>query len=156
MRDKRILCYLDDAWHDQLYIGNLNVQNERGREIYSFEWSKKYLEGTTDKLFLDSQIYADTYGRQYAGTHFFGMFYDSCPDRWGRLLMKRREALLAKKEGTTFLVKRFDRRNGKRIHMASAMTMLEKTDNDHDASYLDIADWLSAHSEDAYHFKEAL
>ena len=28
----------------------------------------------------------------------FGVFADSCPDRWGRLLMKRREAILAKKE----------------------------------------------------------
>ncbi len=28
----------------------------------------------------------------------FGVFADSCPDRWGRLLMKRHEAILAKKE----------------------------------------------------------
>lgn len=28
----------------------------------------------------------------------FGVFADSCPDRWGRLLMRRREAELARKE----------------------------------------------------------
>ena len=28
----------------------------------------------------------------------FGIFSDSCPDRWGRLLMKRREAILAREE----------------------------------------------------------
>ena len=56
------------------------------------------------------------------------------------------KALDITKEGTTFLVKRFDRFGDKRIHMASAMTMLNKTDNDHDASYLDIADWLTSHS----------
>lgn len=28
----------------------------------------------------------------------FGIFSDSCPDRWGRLLMKRREAVQARKE----------------------------------------------------------
>lgn len=28
----------------------------------------------------------------------FGIFLDSCPDRWGRVLMQRREAIIAKKE----------------------------------------------------------
>ena len=39
-------------------------------------------------------------GRQYAPADklMFGVFEDSCPDRWGRLLMKRREAITAKKE----------------------------------------------------------
>jgi len=53
------------------------------------------------------------------------------------------------REGTTFLVKRFDRAGKARIHMASAMTMLGKTDNDNYASYLDIADWITAHSSQA-------
>ena len=41
----------------------------------------------------------------YSGRYFpkdeklnFGMFLDSCPDRWGRVLMERREAALAKIE----------------------------------------------------------
>ena len=59
------------------------------------------------------------------------------------------QALSLTKEGTTFLVKRFDRIGKARIHMASAMTMLGKTDSDKDASYLDIADWLTAHSANA-------
>lgn len=39
-------------------------------------------------------------GRQYAPLNksMFGIFADSCPDRWGRTLMKRREAIIAKKE----------------------------------------------------------
>lgn len=44
----------------------------------------------------------------------------------------------------TFLVRRFDRQQGKRIHMTSAMALLDKTQKAHEASYLDIADWLSA------------
>ena len=38
-------------------------------------------------------------GRQYVNDdkNIFGVFADSCPDRWGRLLMKRREAIRAKK-----------------------------------------------------------
>ncbi len=47
------------------------------------------------------------------------------------------------KQGTTFLVRRFDRAKNKRIHFASAMTMLNRTDGDHDASYLEIAEFLS-------------
>jgi len=31
--------------------------------------------------------------------NLFGVFSDSCPDRWGRLLMRRREAILAAREG---------------------------------------------------------
>lgn len=54
------------------------------------------------------------------------------------------KALQITEDGSTFLVRRFDRQLGKRIHMASAMTMLDKTEKAHDASYLDIADWLSA------------
>lgn len=39
-------------------------------------------------------------GRQYVPIEkgLFGLFSDSCPDRWGRVLMKRREAVLARKE----------------------------------------------------------
>lgn len=85
------------AW--TLYLGNLYVQNERGKEIYSFEWSKEYLERGENKIFFDPQIYEDMYGRQYADDHLIGMFSDSCPDRWGRLLMKRKEILQAKDEG---------------------------------------------------------
>lgn len=54
------------------------------------------------------------------------------------------KALQIAKDGTTFLVRRFDRQQGKRIHMTSAMTLLDKTQKAHEASYLDIADWLSA------------
>ena len=31
----------------------------------------------------------------------FGIFLDSCPDRWGRVLMQRREAVIARNEGRT-------------------------------------------------------
>lgn len=50
--------------------------------------------------------------------------------------------------GSTFLVKRFDRNQSKRIHFASAMTLLGKTDGASAAdgtSYLDIAAFIKAH-----------
>ncbi|WP_240470431.1 type II toxin-antitoxin system HipA family toxin [Flavobacterium suncheonense] len=48
----------------------------------------------------------------------------------------------------TFFTKRFDRENGGRIHFASAMTMTgnnEDTIRDHQASYLDIAEFISTY-----------
>ena len=47
--------------------------------------------------------------------------------------------------GTTFLVQRFDRTpDTRRVHFASAMTLLAKTDNDErTASYLDLAEIIS-------------
>ena len=48
----------------------------------------------------------------------------------------------------TFFTKRFDRENGERIHFASAMTMTgnnEETIRDNQASYLDIAEFISTH-----------
>ena len=46
----------------------------------------------------DLQLYA---GRQYptGAKNVFGLFADSSPDRWGRLLMTRRERILAEQEG---------------------------------------------------------
>jgi serine/threonine-protein kinase HipA len=46
----------------------------------------------------------------------------------------------------TFLTKRFDRKGNKRLHFASAMTLLEKTDgsdSENDVSYLDLVDFLT-------------
>lgn len=52
------------------------------------------------------------------------------------------------KLGSTFLVKRFDREGEKRIHFASAMTLLGKTDGASAAdgtSYLDIVGFIKAY-----------
>ena len=52
------------------------------------------------------------------------------------------------KDGSTFLVKRFDRYGKRRIHFASAMTMLGKSDGasgDDGSSYLDIVEFIKSH-----------
>lgn len=130
----------------------------------------------------------------------FGVFSDSCPDHWGRVLMKCREAVLANRENrkprelrdsdfllsvydqsrmgalrfcldengpflsddkemstppwaslrtleetARLIVKQFDREADRRIHFASAMTMLGETDGASAAeniSYLDIASFI--------------
>lgn len=281
------LIYVYENWTQDIpqLLGRLYVDNVRGREIYLFEYDSSYLKQNIIPM-LDPDIGIFP-GRQRREIGLFGVFSDSCPDRWGRFLMQKRERLLAEKEnrahrkllesdfllgvhdesrmgalrfsiekngpfleqgrdlaappwttlrdlqeaarrtenndtqelskwlnmlvapgsslggarpkvtvkapdgslwiakfpskydefdigawemtvhdlakkcgldvpeaklekysdyGSTFLVKRFDRKGEKRIHFSSAMTMLGKSDNEHDSSYLDLADFLHTNS----------
>ena len=77
------------------FLGTLFVENVRGRESYSFEYDADWLKSSANYMYLDPdlQLYA---GRQYptGAKNVFGLFADSSPDRWGRLLMTRRERIL--------------------------------------------------------------
>ena len=97
---KAILVYADWAPLAQAsLIGELHADLLRGREIFSFEydtgWLKEY-----GLSFFDPDLSLFT-GRQFVpqDKNLFGVFTDSCPDRWGRLLMKRREAIQAREAG---------------------------------------------------------
>lgn len=81
-------------------IGILVVQRVRGKEIFSFEYNETWLNASQAKLYLDPNLGLYK-GKQYLpeGKNNFGIFLDSAPDRWGRLLMRRREAWQAKLEG---------------------------------------------------------
>ena len=97
---KTIYVYENFDSAEPNYLGTLFVENVRGRESYSFEYDEQWLKNSTHYLHLDPdlQLYA---GRQYpsGGKNVFGLFADSSPDRWGRLLMTRRERILADQEG---------------------------------------------------------
>ena len=57
------------------------------------------MKKTNLSVYLDPELmpYA---GRQYpSGKSIFGLLADSSPDRWGRVLMNKRERILAEKEG---------------------------------------------------------
>ncbi|WP_245923089.1 type II toxin-antitoxin system HipA family toxin [Leucothrix arctica] len=45
----------------------------------------------------------------------------------------------------TFITKRFDRQDAKRFHFSSAMTQLRYYDGDYEASYLELAEFLTQH-----------
>lgn len=79
-------------------IGVLARRRSRGHAALSFEYDAAWLEdGLAFTLDPALALYA---GEQYAAQDApqFGIFLDSAPDRWGRLLMERREALYAKRE----------------------------------------------------------
>lgn len=80
------------------HMGVLTAQPVRGREIFSFSYRPEWLE-VAGAFVLDPDLQLFT-GAQYVREEKtnFGLFTDSSPDRWGRMLMQRREALVAKKE----------------------------------------------------------
>jgi serine/threonine-protein kinase HipA len=79
-------------------MGVLYATPSRGKEVFSFEYSQEWLKKQTLALDPSLQLFQ---GTQYApqDQENFGLFLDSAPDRWGRVLMNRREAQLARDEG---------------------------------------------------------
>jgi serine/threonine-protein kinase HipA len=76
--------------------GTLWSEVNRGKEIFSFEYDSHWL-GSRKILLLDPMLRFSS-GTQYAQGANFGVFLDSAPDRWGRFLIKRREAVKAREE----------------------------------------------------------
>ncbi len=107
---KRRQIYVYADWHNHkveddskinnpLLMGVLEAQILRGKEVFSFEYDSNWLQSKQAQLLdPDLQLYT---GKQYLNDQEksnFGIFLDSSPDRWGRILMRRRESALARKE----------------------------------------------------------
>ncbi|UUM22222.1 type II toxin-antitoxin system HipA family toxin [Mycoavidus sp. SF9855] len=89
--------WLDDPAFGALQIiGTLHkVGHDGARFTYDKEWLKSPVVFQLDPaLTLDS-------GDFYPVNSNFGVFMDSCPDRWGQVLMQRRETIEAKEAGRT-------------------------------------------------------
>ena len=96
---KNIFVYDDFSDERPLLMGTLFVNVIKGYESYSFEYDKEWLKKTELALILDPELKPYS-GRQYPiGKNIFGLFADASPDRWGRVLMNKRERILAEKEG---------------------------------------------------------
>jgi serine/threonine-protein kinase HipA len=96
---KEILVYAHwTGFQDPFLMGILSSAPAKGKEVYSFEYTKEWLESKfTYVLDPDLQLYSGRYFPKDEKPNF-GAFLDSCPDRWGRVLMDRREAAIARKE----------------------------------------------------------
>jgi serine/threonine-protein kinase HipA len=79
-------------------MGFLRATFVRGHEVFSFEYDRTWLDAGHAQV-LDPNLRLLP-GPQYlpAGRENFGLFLDSSPDRWGRVLMQRREAQLAREQ----------------------------------------------------------
>lgn len=83
---------------DPVLIGTLQAHATRGSELFEFQYAESWLKNQPKHL-LDPNL------QFYQGAFFpkndasnFGMFVDSTPGEWGRLLMQRYETAIARKE----------------------------------------------------------
>lgn len=79
-------------------MGELGHECLRGTDSYSFRFDEEWLRNH-GSLFISADL------RNYPGMQYtlprrdiFGCFSDALPDRWGRLLLLRREQILASEE----------------------------------------------------------
>jgi serine/threonine-protein kinase HipA len=79
-------------------VGKVRASIVRGKEVIAFEYAEEWLK-KGQPILLDPKLHFAP-GPQYS-QRAFGLFLDSAPDRWGRVLIQRREALRAKAEGRT-------------------------------------------------------
>ena len=80
-------------------VGLMRANHVHGRETFSCEYDPDWLAGN-DTLLLDPELRLFE-GPQYLNDRNkanFGLFLDSSPDRWGKMIMRRREALIARQE----------------------------------------------------------
>ena len=96
---KEILVYAHwEGIENPFLMGTLSSIPAKGKEVFSFEYTKEWLQSElTHMLDPDLQLYSGRYFPRDEKLNF-GAFMDSSPDRWGRVLMDRREAILARKE----------------------------------------------------------
>ena len=94
----QVLVFADwQSLEEATRLGTLRSSIIRNRESFSFSYEDDWLSsGAAQQMDPELQLYA---GEQYTGNDSnFRVFLDSCPDRWGRVLMQRREAVLARDE----------------------------------------------------------
>ena len=95
--ERKIFVYENFSSLEPKKLGVLYVDTLRSSEHYSFEYDQDWLKQSKFSFCLDPDISMFS-GRQYTEKNIFGMFADASPDRWGRILMKRREAIKARNE----------------------------------------------------------
>ena len=80
-------------------VGHLLVETKRGKEVASFYYADDWLRA--DDSFALSPLLQLSSGPYYAspGRTVFGPLADSAPDRWGQVLLRRKERMLAKEKG---------------------------------------------------------
>lgn len=99
MQEKIIYVYDDFSESYHALIGRLYVSVIKGGETYAFEYDAQWLKKNNMRICLDPQLLPFT-GRQFSKEkRLFGLFADASPDRWGRMLMNKRERILARYEG---------------------------------------------------------
>lgn len=94
-----IYVYADWISLDHPYfMGTLTVRHIKGKEVFSFQYDDEWLKSGKARILDPDLTLFSGFQHLRDEKKNFGMFLDSSPDRWGRILMKRREIALAKQE----------------------------------------------------------
>jgi serine/threonine-protein kinase HipA len=96
---KKIEVWADwDFLNGPTIVGELIASVSRGKEIFSFEYDETWL-GSEWKCQIDPELklFEGKFHPESTRDNF-GVFLDSSPDRWGRMLMLRREGARAREE----------------------------------------------------------
>lgn len=97
---RTILVYADwKGLHGPQVVGEIRAQYLRNKEVFDFTYADDWLRSghgasiDPDLMFMSGPQYVPDDRAN------FGVFLDSSPDRWGRTLMQRREAMKALQQG---------------------------------------------------------
>ena len=94
---EQLAVWLDDpAFGPLAHIGTLS---RSGLDSVRFSYQKAWLQHPA-AFQLDPSLSLST-GDFFPRDSNFGVFLDSCPDRWGQVLMRRRELVEAKAQART-------------------------------------------------------
>lgn len=97
---KRITVYADfDFLATPQEIGILGYEHVRGKDHFVFEYSREWLKKHGGILLSGDLLNVPSLQHPRSNDSVFGFVKDSFPDRWGRLLLDRRERLIAQSEG---------------------------------------------------------
>ena len=97
---KRIIVYADfDFFSIPQEIGTLGYEHVRGKDHFVFEYSRQWLKQYGGILLSGDLMNVPSLQHPRGNDNVFGFVKDSFPDRWGRLLLDRRERLTAQLEG---------------------------------------------------------
>ena len=97
---KRITVYADfDFLSAPQEIGTLGYEHVRGKDHFVFEYSRQWLKQHGGILLSGDLMNVPSLQHPRGNDNVFGFVKDSFPDRWGRLLLDRRERLTAQQEG---------------------------------------------------------
>ena len=97
---KKITVYADfDFLTSPQEIGTLGYERVRGKDHFVFEYSREWLKLHGGIVLSGDLMNIPSLQHPRGTDSVFGFVKDSFPDRWGRLLLDRRERLKAQTEG---------------------------------------------------------
>ena len=97
---KKITVYADfDFLASPQEIGTLGYERVRGKDHFVFEYSREWLKQHGGIVLSGDLLNVSSLQHPRGTDSVFGFVKDTFPDRWGRLLLDRRERLKAQAEG---------------------------------------------------------